>query len=125
MSARKSGYKIAIGHKVQVGPYGGGNAFYKTLQHSLVQAGHQVYGDLNESNLDFIVLTDPRPRSPNVAFSAAQISSYLRGCPQTLVIHRINECDERIGLQDLTGGDATRDHMVLQNSGQLVFVFWL
>jgi hypothetical protein len=90
-------FKIAIGHKIQTGPYGGGNAFVKSLSQGLVSSGNQVFFDLYESNLDFIIMTDPRASSPNVSFAAKAILQYLKLFPNTIVIHRINECDERKG----------------------------
>jgi hypothetical protein len=93
--------KIAIGHKLQSGPYGGGNAFVRVLADTLVRSGHQVSFDLGQKDLDFIVMTDPRSRSPNVAFAAGAILDYLRKNPHTLVIHRINECDERKGSKSM------------------------
>lgn len=88
-------FKIAISHKIQNGPYGGGNAFVSSLSKQLIEKGNRVFFDLEEKNLDFIILTDPRSRSPNVSFSANQILKYLKLNNNTLVIHRINECDER------------------------------
>lgn len=91
------GLKIAIGHKLQSGPYGGGNTFVRILSNALIKSGHHVSFNLNQDGLDFIILTDPRVRSPNVAFGAGAILNYLRENQRTLVIHRINECDERKG----------------------------
>ena len=87
--------KIAIGHKLRKGPWGGGNSFVKNLTGALKAEGFSVYYDLLEPDLDFIVLTDPRSSSPNVSFSGRQILSYLAQHPNTIVVHRINECDER------------------------------
>ncbi len=87
--------KIAIGHKLKNGPWGGGNSFVKNLSNALNAQGFSVYYDLSEPDLDFIVLTDPRSSSSNVSFAAKEILSYIAKYPNTLVIHRINECDER------------------------------
>lgn len=89
--------KIAIGHKIQTGPYGGGNSFVKVLAKALESIGHKVFYDLDEVDLDFIIMTDPRGRSPNVSFAARKILGYLKKNPNAIVIHRINECDERKG----------------------------
>ena len=89
--------KIAIGHRLQDGPYGGGNAFVRSLATALATAGHQVRFDLHAPDLDFILITDPRRRSPNVAFSAGAVLRYIARYSRTLVVHRINECDERKG----------------------------
>jgi hypothetical protein len=89
--------KIAIGHKIQTGPYGGGNSFVKVLAKALENIGHKVFYDLDEVDLDFIIMTDPRGRSPNVSFAARKILRHLKKNPNAIVIHRINECDERKG----------------------------
>jgi hypothetical protein len=59
--------------------------------------GHHVFFDLLEPQLDFIIMTDPRASSPNVSFAAKAILQYLEKFPNAIVIHRINECDERKG----------------------------
>jgi hypothetical protein len=101
LKASNSGLKIAIGHKIQSGPYGGGNSFVRILSDALIKSGHHVSFDLNRNDLDFLILTDPRSRSPNVAFGAGAILDYLRQNQRTLVIHRINECDERKGTKTM------------------------
>ncbi|MEK9570670.1 MAG: hypothetical protein VW124_16750 [Paracoccaceae bacterium] len=101
MKDKHSRFKIAIGHKIQAGPYGGGNAFVRVLTDTLVRSGHQVFFELEQGDLDFIVMTDPRSRSPNVTFAAGSILDYLKKNPRTLVIHRINECDERKGTKTM------------------------
>jgi len=87
--------KVAIGHRIKEGPWGGGNSFVKNLSTALSAEGIEVVYNLSEPNLDFIIMTDPRPRSPNVAFAAGSILKYLKKNPNSIVIHRINECDER------------------------------
>ncbi len=93
--------KIAIGYRLKNGPWGGGNRFAKSLAEFLYSIGHQVVYDLYDDDIDIILLTDPRSRSPNVAFGAGSITRYLLfRNSKAVVVHRINECDERKG----TGG---------------------
>ena len=88
--------KVAIGHKIQQGPYGGGNAFVQNIARALEATGHQVVYDLRDKDIDIIMMTDPRWRSPNISFAAGAILRYLSSHnPDALVVHRINECDER------------------------------
>ena len=92
--------KVAIGHRIQHGPFGGGNRFVVALSAALHNAGHSVRYDLNDDTIDLILLTDPRSRSPNVSFAAGAILRYLaRRNPNAIVVHRINECDERKGTK--------------------------
>ncbi len=90
--------KIAIGMRPYAGPWGGGNRFVSALTEALTRAGHAVVHSLADSDIDIALLTDPRPRSPNVTFGAGALLRYvvLRN-RRALIVHRINECDERKG----------------------------
>lgn len=93
---------IAIGHIVQHGPFGGGNRFVVSLAESLTGAGHKVRFDLDADDIDLILITDPRLRSPNVPFAAGAALRYLATRnPRAVVVHRINECDERKGTRTM------------------------
>ena len=109
--------KISIGYQIQDGPWGGGNAFAQSLRSYLLSLGHQVYTDLSCPNLDIILLTDPRGHSPQVSFGPPEILTYLTHInPTCLVIHRINECDERKGTyrmnRKLRAANILSDHTV-------------
>lgn len=89
---------IAIGYRPQTGPWGGGNRAIALLAESLTAHGFTVCFDLDRPDIDLILMTDPRTRSPNVTFGAGAILRYLlTRNPRAVVIHRINECDERKG----------------------------
>lgn len=92
--------KLAIGYHVQDGPWGGGNRFAQALANAVIAAGHQVVFDLSDNDIDIILLTDPRERSRSVSFGPGAILRYLvfRN-PRALVLHRVNECDERKGTR--------------------------
>lgn len=94
--------KIAIGYHVQKGPWGGGNQFAKSLARECEKRGDSIYFDLSEPDLDIILLTDPRWYSSSVSFGAGAILRYLvfRN-PYALVVHRINECDQRKGSRNM------------------------
>lgn len=92
--------KIAIGHKIQIGPWGGGNNFTKTLVNFLLEAGHEIYFDLSKNDLDVILITDPRPRNPAVSFKISEVYNYKMFKNRNVsIFHRINECDERKGTK--------------------------
>lgn len=88
--------KVAIGSKIIKGPWGGGNRFVIALRNFLLKNGHDVVFDLKDNDIDIILLTDPRSRIKNVSISTSMILRYLlfvnKNC---IVIHRVNECDER------------------------------
>ena len=88
--------KIAIGYKVIEGPWGGGNRFVGALSNAFMAEGHRVVFDLDDADIDVILIIDPRTRTPNIPFGAGDILRYLTfRNPRAVVIHRINECDER------------------------------
>jgi hypothetical protein len=90
--------KIAIGQRPYQGPWGGGNRFIHALCDALTRARYEVVHDLRASDIDIILLTDPRRSSPNVCFAAGAIWRYLTfRNPRAIAVHRINECDERKG----------------------------
>ncbi|MCC7250935.1 hypothetical protein [Hyphomicrobium sp.] len=90
--------KVAVGSRAYDGPWGGGNRFVAALTEALGVAGHRVVNDLADDDIDLILLTDPRVRSPNVCFGAGAILRYLAfRNPGAIVVHRVNECDERKG----------------------------
>ena len=94
--------KVAIGYHIQKGPWGGGNQFARSLTEVLQRRGDTVRFDLADADIDIIVLTDPRARSSNVSFAAGAILRYLLlRNPRALVVHRINECDERKGTRSM------------------------
>ena len=88
--------KISIGAKTFDGPWGGGNLFVKNLAEYLRSKGHKVCFDLYSDDLDLILLTDPRKTSSSSAFTHKEIINYKKYINNdVLVVHRINECDER------------------------------
>ncbi|MDT9547082.1 MAG: hypothetical protein RI826_07080 [Chlorobium phaeovibrioides] len=94
--------KISIGMKLQSGPWGGGNQFAVALSAYLKQQGANVVHHLLDKDIDLILLTEPRKSSLSSAFTDRDIVEYLT-CrnPEALVVHRINECDERKGTRDV------------------------
>lgn len=90
--------KVAIGSRPYDGPWGGGNRFINALRDALVSEEHTVVHSLADPDIDIILIVDPRLRSPNVCFGAGAALRYLTfRNPNALVVHRINECDERKG----------------------------
>ena len=88
--------KVSIGTKIKEGPWGGGNLFAKNLKNYLLSNGHEVTFDLDDDELDIILITEPRKTSESSAYSHEDVRKYLRYVnPSSLVVHRINECDER------------------------------
>ncbi len=93
------GYKISIGSNIIKGPWGGGNQFAISLSRYLKKKGWEVAAGLDDRDIDIIVMTEPRITSESGAYNQKQISWYLIKKPDTVVVHRINECDERKGTR--------------------------
>jgi len=88
--------KIAIGYEVKESSWGGGNQFANSLVKASREKGFEVSFDLKEKDIDIILLTDPRSYTKTVSFGSFEIIFYLLfKNNRALVVHRINECDER------------------------------
>jgi glycosyltransferase involved in cell wall biosynthesis len=89
--------KVALNCRPHDGPWGGGNRFVIAIQEALVAAGHVVTERL-EPDTDAVIIVDPRARNPMVTFTAGAVLRHVAWRnPRTVVVHRINECDERKG----------------------------
>lgn len=94
--------KVAINYQTQQGAWGGGNRFVGSLRAGLENAGHDVRTTLADRDIDIILMVDPRARNPASTFTAASIARYRATTnPDALVVHRINECDERKGTRGM------------------------
>jgi|TARA_X000001036_G_scaffold439303_1_gene489953 hypothetical protein len=88
--------KISIGTNVKEGPWGGGNLFALNLMGHLIESGHKVINHLLDDDIDIILITEPRRTSESSAYTHLDVQNYLKYVnSETLVVHRINECDER------------------------------
>ena len=109
-------FKIAIGFKIQSGPWGGGNQFAKSLVNYLEKQNVAVVFDLKDDDIDIILLTDPRVSSQSNSFGPVEIYKYLLIRKDTIVVHRINECDERKGTitinKQLSLGNSVADFTI-------------
>lgn len=96
--------KIAMGMQVKQGPYGGGNQFGNALVGYLKENQVEVVFNLEDKDIDLILMTDPRRELGSVAFGPIEIERYLRKInSKALVVHRINECDERKNTKTMNG----------------------
>jgi len=87
--------KILINRKPVEGPWGGGNNFTRAIHQYAPKHGFQPVSQLSE-NIDLIFMIDPR--YDEMGISINEIASYKKQYPQTRVVYRINECDQRKGL---------------------------
>ena len=90
--------KFSIGTNIKEGPWGGGNLFAKNLIEYLRANGHIVINHLLDDDIDLILITEPRRTSESSAFTHLDVINYIKHVKKdTLIVHRINECDERKG----------------------------
>ena len=88
--------KVSIGTNLKDGPWGGGNLFAINLSNFLKDKDHDVVFDLFDDDIDIILLTEPRKTSESSAFTHIDVNNYLKyKNNNAIVVHRINECDER------------------------------
>jgi len=87
--------KISIGYNIIDGPWGGGNSFAKQLKNFLELNGYEVLNNLKQDNIDIILLTEPRKHTQSSSFNHVDVKRYLTQNQNSIVISRINECDER------------------------------
>ena len=87
---------------LQIGAWGGGNQFGHSLCNFLRKKGCQVSHDLKNPDLDIVILTEPRTNLKSSAYSHEDIINYLKyRNPTVIIVHRINECDERKGTENV------------------------
>lgn len=91
--------KISINSKFLNGPYGGGMQFANFMREYLPAQGQTVVNDLNDGDIDIILHVNPFPeRTPDASeYSYLDAYEYKRTHPETIIIERVNECDERKG----------------------------
>lgn len=88
--------KVSLGMNLQTGPWGGGNQFGRALAEHLRQRGEEVSFDLSAPDLDAAILAEPRKRLTISAYDDADLLRYqLWRNRRAVVVHRVNECDER------------------------------
>ena len=107
--------KIMFNRKIIDGPWGGGNLFVKAMSDYFRQMGHNVCFDF-EDDIDIIFMVDPRPVDRVEGYSVDDIIEYGERFPDTEIIHRINECDQRKGTNFMDSllleSNAIADHTI-------------
>ncbi len=108
--------KIAINCRALAGPWGGGNRFVASMVDALAVGGH-VATHVLEPDTDAAIIVDPRARNPLVTFTPGAVLRHLAWRnARMIVVHRINECDERKGTHGMNFrlrlANYTADHTV-------------
>jgi len=92
--------KVSIGSKIIDGPWGGGNLFVINLKNYLEKNGIKVVFSLEDNDIDIVLMTNPNKKSSSSSFSYKEVQKYKRK-NNAIVVHRINECDERKGTKNV------------------------
>jgi hypothetical protein len=85
--------RISINAKRIEGPWGGGAHSVRSLERHFTDRGHYVTRSL-EPSLDAILLHSLRPDGESTSYPPDAVAHYRRRFPQTVVITRVNTCDE-------------------------------
>ena len=94
--------KVSIGSNFVDGPWGGGNNFAIQLRNYLIEKGIVVINHLNDKDIDLILITEPRRYTKISSFTHIEVLKYIKFVnSNTLVVNRINECDERKDTKNL------------------------
>lgn len=88
--------KVFFNRKIIDGPWGGGNLFVSAMTDYFRKIGYTVCFDF-EDDIDIIFMVDPRDVDRVEGYSVDDIIEYGSAFPNTEIIHRINECDQRKG----------------------------
>jgi len=86
--------KMLVNRRPVNGPWGGGNNFTRALHDLSSQHGFLVTDKFVEG-IDLIFMIDPR--YDEMGISINEIYAYKQAFPNTKIVYRINECDQRKG----------------------------
>jgi len=112
---RKAKPTLAISIVPPKGSWGGAGSFVSQLADLMARRGWRVVFDLKRSP-DVVALIDPRRDHPAKRFGLRDLEPFRAENPQVPILHRINECDQRKGTDDidelLRRANAFADHTV-------------
>ena len=85
---------VAINMRPVRGPWGGSSPFVSQMAALLRQRGWRVQFNL-DGRVDAVIVIDPREDLPYKSFGMRELAAFKQKHPQTVVVHRVNECDAR------------------------------
>lgn len=95
--------------------WGGASPFVAQLANCMWRRGWRVVFDLKREP-DVVLVIDPRRDHPAKKFGLADLERFRERSPQVPILHRVNECDQRKGTDDiddlLRRTNALADHTV-------------
>lgn len=88
---------ISINARIVEGPWGGVNQVVKTISDYLTRQGHAVISSLKSKDIDLILMIHPNSNLRICSYGINEIKSYITLHPNTVLVHRVNTCDEPRG----------------------------
>ena len=89
--------KILINRRPVEGPWGGGNNFVKAIHDYALKHDFNPVNNFSD-DIDLIFMIDPR--YDELGISVNEIARFKAYKPDTRIVYRINECDDRKGLKN-------------------------
>lgn len=86
--------KISINCKNVEGSFGGVMAFYRSFKQFCTKRGFEVVNHLKDPDIDIVLITAYSTWS-TASYSYLDAFAYKMLQPKTIIVQRINECDER------------------------------
>lgn len=90
-------------------PWGGASPFVLQLAALLKRRGWKIQYSLNPAP-DAVLVIDPRMDHPKKKFGLEELRRFRAAHPRVPILHRINECDQRKGTNDI-------DELLRQTNG--------
>lgn len=98
--SRKRKPTLAISMTPTNSSWGGASPFVSQLSACLWRRGWRVVFDLRKDP-DVVLVIDPRRDHPAKKFGLGELREFRERNPQVPILHRINECDQRKGTNDI------------------------
>lgn len=99
-SRRKARPTLAVSMVPTRFSWGGSSPFVSQLTNFLWRRGWRVIFHLRKKP-DAVFVIDPRFDHPAKRFGLAELIPFRRRYPEIPILHRVNECDQRKGTQDI------------------------
>ncbi len=91
---------IAISMAPNRSPWGGASPFVWQLDATMRRLGWKVQYSLSPVP-DLVFVIDPRMDHPKKKFGLEELRRFRKAHPRVPIVHRINECDQRKGTNDI------------------------
>jgi glycosyltransferase involved in cell wall biosynthesis len=91
---------IAISMAPTRSPWGGASPFVWQLESLMRRRGWRVQYSLRPTP-DLVFVIDPRMDHPKKKFGLEELRVFRKANPKVPILHRINECDQRKGTNDI------------------------